>query len=127
MNWSIRRATQAAHKLPNNWEDQCEQSFFRKVYVIKEEDIPAPLYVNSDQTNVVYAPGNRMTWAPTGAKQVSVVGVDEKRAFTLLISVAADGTLLPLQAIYVGLTDRSCPSKDIGPTSTNDERPFVAG
>lgn len=27
---------------------------------------------------LVYAPGNRMTWAQTGSKQVAVVGMDEK-------------------------------------------------
>ncbi len=57
LSWSIRKATQAAQKLAKNWEDQCD-----KVYVIKEEDIPAELYVNSDQMQIVHAPGNRMTW-----------------------------------------------------------------
>ena len=49
-----------------------------------------------------------MTWAKTGAKQVSVVGVNEKCAFTLLISITVDGTLLPFQAIYIGLMKHSC-------------------
>jgi hypothetical protein len=110
LSWSLRKATQAAQKLPKDWEDQCEQSFFRKAYAIKEEDIPAELYVNSDQTQLVYAPGNRMTWAPTGSKQVAVVGMDEKRAFTLLVSVAADGTILPFQAIFQGKTKLSLPA-----------------
>jgi hypothetical protein len=41
MHWSKRKATQAAQHLPENWEDICERSFFRDVYIIKEEDIPA--------------------------------------------------------------------------------------
>ena len=110
MGWSMRCATRAAQKLPKDWEDQCERSFFRKAYIIKEQDIPPPLYVNSDQAQMVYAPGNRMTWAPMGSKQVSLVGVDGKRAFTLLVSVSADGSLLPFQAIYSGMSDLSCPS-----------------
>jgi hypothetical protein len=60
--------------------------------------------MSTDQTQVVYAPGNRMAWVDTEAKQVSVVGVDEKRAFTVMASVAANGTLPPFQAIYEGLT-----------------------
>jgi hypothetical protein len=28
MQWSWRKATRAAHKLPTDWEDQCECSFF---------------------------------------------------------------------------------------------------
>ena len=110
LNWSKRKGTQAAHKLPEDWEDQCERSFIRKVYVIKEEDIVALLWVNSDQTQAVYAPGDKMTWAPTGSKQVAVHGNEEKRAFTLLISVARNGTVLPMQAIYSGKTERSRPS-----------------
>ena len=61
MSWSPRKATHAAQKKPLDWEDQCEKSFLRKAYLIKEEDIPAALYVNADQTQVVYAPGDKMT------------------------------------------------------------------
>jgi len=109
MAWSLRKAMQAAQKLPKDWEDQCVRSFFRKAYSIREEDIPIMLYVNSDQTQILYAPGNRMTWNQTGSKQVAVVGMDKKRAFTLLVSVAADGTILPFQAIYQGKTKLSIP------------------
>ena len=45
-----------------------------------------------------------------GASQVNLTGTNEKRAFTLMVSVASDGTLLPFQAIYQGLTNQSCPS-----------------
>jgi hypothetical protein len=51
-----------------------------------------------------------MSWAKKGAKQVALVGAEEKRAFTLLVSVAADGTALPFQAIYQGGTMKSLPS-----------------
>ncbi len=107
--WSPRKATRAAHKLPEDWENQCTKSFFRKAYSIKLEDIPPALFVNSDQTQVTYAPGDKMTWAATGSKQVSLVGMKEKRAFTMMVSVAADGTLLPFQAIYAGKGSRSLP------------------
>ncbi|TFK73853.1 hypothetical protein BDN72DRAFT_737583, partial [Pluteus cervinus] len=108
--WSPRKGTQAAHKLPVNWEDQCERSALRKTYVIKEEDIPAELWVNSDQTKMVYAPGGQLTWGETGAKQIQILGNDEKRAITVMVSVASDGTLLPMQVIYGGKTARSCPT-----------------
>jgi len=112
MGWSMQQATQVAQKLPKNWEDQCEKSFFRKAYSIREWDIPIELYVNSDQTQIVYAPGNRLTWTQTGSKQVAIVGMDEKQAFTLLVSVATDGTILPFQAIYFGKMSVSLLSKD---------------
>ena len=107
LGWSMWHATWAAQKLPTDWEDQCERSFFCKVHAIKEFDIPAVLYINSDQMQVIYAPGNHMMWAPIGAKQVSLVGADEKCTFTLMTSVAANGTILPFQAIYSRLTKAS--------------------
>lgn len=110
LNWSLRRSTRAAQKLPENWEDLCERSHLRKAYLIKEKDILSSLYVNSDQTNTVYAPGDKMTWAEEGAKQVSLIGAEEKRAFTVMVSVTNSGKLLPFQAIYQGKTERSCPS-----------------
>lgn len=112
MHWSRRKATQAAQKKPLNWEDLCEKSALRKAHLIKEEDIPPELWVNSDQTQAIYAPGDKMTWAETGSKQVAVIGTEEKRAITILVSVASDGTVPPMQAIYSGKTDRSRPSKN---------------
>ncbi|THU95683.1 hypothetical protein K435DRAFT_665927 [Dendrothele bispora CBS 962.96] len=112
MKWSPRKSTRAAHKLPDDWEEQCERSFLRKVHAIKQEDMLPEFFVNSDQTQMVYAPGDRMTWAEEGAKQVELEGGDEKHAFTAMVSVAADGTLLPFQAIYAGKTERSCPPRD---------------
>lgn len=110
MKWSRCKGTQASQKRHIDWENQCEHSFLRKAYAIKEEDIPASLFVNSDQTQVVYAPGDQLTWAETGAKQVPILGGEEKRAFTVLVSVACNGNVLPMQAIYSGKTNRSRPS-----------------
>jgi hypothetical protein len=73
-------------------------------------DIPIYIFINFDQTQVIYVPGNRMTWSQTGAKQVGMVGMDEKRVFTLVVGVAADGSLLPFQAVFVGKTKASVPS-----------------
>jgi hypothetical protein len=107
--WSTRRPTNAAQKLPDNWEDLCEKSFLRIAYAVKEHDIPAGLSVNADQTQVVYVLGTELTWAEKGAKQVSVVGMEEKRAFTTMIALSLDRTLLASQLIYQGSTARSRP------------------
>jgi hypothetical protein len=112
LQWSRRKATQAAHKKPENWEEQCEDSFFRKVYVIKKYNMLPKFYVNSDQTQLLYAPGDKMTWTDTNSNQVELIGAEEKRAFTVMVSVACDGTLLPFQAIYAGCSPRSRPSSD---------------
>jgi hypothetical protein len=123
MSWTRRKATRAAQKLPEDWEDKCEQSAQRKAYLLKEFDIPPALYANSDQTQRLYAPGDRLTYAEQGAKQVSLIGGDEKRAFTVMVTVTSDGTLLPFQAIYQGKTERSCPA----PNSPNYKDTIDAG
>ncbi|KAJ7328285.1 hypothetical protein DFH08DRAFT_1023683 [Mycena albidolilacea] len=104
LRWSLQRPTSAAQTLPDNWEDLCEKSFFRMAYTIKEHDIRPSLIINFDQTGVIYAPGNGLTYAERGSKQ--------KRAFTILIPFAGDGTVLPFQGIYVGST-RSQPDNDV--------------
>ena len=110
MQWSERKGMKAAQKLPNNWEDVCEHAFLRRAHTIKEEDIPVYLMVNSDQTGVVYGPGSKLTWAPRGSRQVSLIGTDKKQAFTALLSISANGYVLPIQAVFGGLTDKSCPT-----------------
>jgi len=72
LNWSEHKATWAAQKIPENWEDQYERSFLQKVYSIKEYDIPSALYVNSDQTQVVYAPVDKMTCYARTSRRVVV-------------------------------------------------------
>jgi hypothetical protein len=103
-NWSMRRATKAAQKVPANAEKQCEESFFRQAKAIRDDGIPAALRVNSDQTNVQIVPGTNETWNEAGQKQVAVIGKDDKRAFTVMNGISASGIVLPLQAIYAGKT-----------------------
>ncbi len=49
------------------------------------------------------------TYAPQGAKDVDVVGAEDKRQVTLVVSSAADGTLVPLQLVIGGKTERVLP------------------
>lgn len=111
MHWSERRATREAHKLPEDWEELCTKAFLRMAYCIKHYDIPSEMIVNTDQTQLVYAPGSKLTWAETGSKQVSIIGLNEKRALTLVVSVSNNGELLPFQSIYAGKTEKVTPSK----------------
>lgn len=104
LRWSQRCATREANKLPDDWEALCLKAFLCIAHAIKEYDIPSELIVNTDQTQLVYAPGSKLTWSKTGSKQVSVIGLNEKRALTLVVSVANGGELLPFQSIYAGKT-----------------------
>ena len=110
MQWSERRTTRAAQKLPTNYEEILYNAFLREAFVIRDHAIPAELRVNTDQTQTVYQQGTKTTWNKKGAKQVAVVGHDEKRAFTLVPSISASGEWLSMQAIYQGKSLASCPS-----------------
>ncbi|KAL1939409.1 hypothetical protein VTO73DRAFT_9965 [Trametes versicolor] len=103
LGWSIRRCTRAGHKFPVDVDDVCRRFFLCNAVTIRDEDIIHPCFiVNSDQTQVLYSAGGKLTWAPKGSSQVSVAGADEKRAFTLMVGVCLNGEALPFQAIYQG-------------------------
>ncbi|KJA19676.1 hypothetical protein HYPSUDRAFT_104632, partial [Hypholoma sublateritium FD-334 SS-4] len=110
MNWTERRATKAAQKLPTNHEEILRNVYLREVYIIRDYAVPAALRINTDQTQLVYQQGTQKTWNELGIKQVSTVGQEEKCAFTLVPSISASGVVLPMQAIFMGTTPRSCPS-----------------
>ncbi|EMD30919.1 hypothetical protein CERSUDRAFT_145753 [Gelatoporia subvermispora B] len=110
MRWSIRQGTRAGQKVPQNAEEVMWRTWLRLAAIIRDENVPCPCIVNSDQTQMVYSPGDMVTYEELGAKQVDVVGSEEKRAFTLLVGVSASGEVLPFQAIYAGiLPKRSLP------------------
>ncbi|KAF8059060.1 hypothetical protein FPV67DRAFT_1379277, partial [Lyophyllum atratum] len=110
LGWTMRRSTRAGGKIPANHELILRKAHLRMAYSIKDESIESALVVNSDQTQTTYAQGCHLTYAPVGSKQVTTVGLEEKRAITVMVSLANDGTLLPFQAIYKGSTDASLPS-----------------
>lgn len=109
MNWSIRKATRAAQKQPADVNTVLLHSFLRLACVIRGEEIPDCCIVNANQTQVVYNMGAQSTWSPIGARQVHVLGIEEKRAFTLLVAASLSGDVLPLQAIYSSKSSRSLP------------------
>lgn len=111
MDWSFRTTTRAAQKLPNNVDTILEEAYLREAICIRNYNIPAELRVNTDQTQTVYVQGANNTWHPKGDKQVPAIGIDDKRAFTLVPSISASGDLLPFQAIFQGGTTQSCPAK----------------
>jgi len=108
--WSECQATKAAQKLPENHEEILTQAFLCEAYIIHDHAIPAALHVNTNQAQLIYQQGTKTMWNKKGAKQVATVGQEEKHAFTLVPSIAADGTLLPMQAIYSGQSSRSLPN-----------------
>jgi hypothetical protein len=53
--------------------------------------------------------GGNLTFEVVGSKQVPVLGLEEKRAFTLVVTIAGSGDLLPFQTVFQGKTNQSVP------------------
>jgi hypothetical protein len=113
LQWVMRKPTKASRKVPADAPSQIELSFFRHVLTFRDAPIQHPAFrVNMDQTQVVYQMGGGLTFDVIGSAQVPVLGLEEKRAFTLVVAVSAAGDLLPFQAVFQGKTAQSTPSRN---------------
>ena len=71
---------------------------------MKNNNIPADLLINWDQTGFKLVPVSSWTMAEEGCKQIPVVGKEDKREIMVLLAVTASGAFLPPQLIYQGKT-----------------------
>ncbi|EIW85804.1 hypothetical protein CONPUDRAFT_47610, partial [Coniophora puteana RWD-64-598 SS2] len=111
LKWVVRSSTRAAQKTPDNAEEQIFELFLRLVSWFRDTVTRHPsLLVNFDQTQVVMADTTANTFDVEGSRQISVLGKEEKRAFTAVVGVSASGDVLPTQFIFKGATERSIPS-----------------
>jgi len=63
---------------------------------MKVYNIPPALIVNNDQTSVHHIPTTReRTWENKGLKHIQILRVEDKRQITMVISLVANGFLLP--------------------------------
>ena len=81
----------------------------RLAYCVFMHDIPKEAVVNMDQTGIHLVPKSSFTRARVGAKEIYLIGQDDKRQVTLVPPVAANGTMLPCQVIMKGQTERTLP------------------
>ena len=66
--------------------------------------IPVSLLINMDQTGIVLIPGANSTFETKKAKQVHLLGKNEKQAFTFAITSSCERDLLPFQSVWPGKT-----------------------
>ena len=126
LQWCMRKPTKASQKVPIDAESQIELSFLRHVLTFRDAPIQhAAFRVNMDQTQVVYQMGGGLTFEVIGASQVPVLGLEEKRAFTLVVAVSGLGELLPFQAIFQGKTIQSLPKKNARGHAESDKLGFI--
>jgi hypothetical protein len=103
-------ATIAASKLPLDWGSQSLTMAYKVVYLAKAYSIPPILVVNNDQTRIHLVPnGGERTWEPKGTKHVQMLGLEDKRQVTMVISFSATMDLLPPQMVFISSTLRTLP------------------
>lgn len=104
LGFTKRRATKSGRKRPKDIAQvKCE--FSAKVKAeIQKYNIPPELTFNFDQTGISFVPCSQWTMAKRGVKQVEMVGLDDKRQITALLTVSASGSLLPPQVLVVQFT-----------------------
>ena len=112
MNWTIRKGTTVASKLPLDWMKQRLNMNYRIAYLAKVYGIPSSLVVNSHQTGIHLVPAaGGKTWDVKGTKDVKILGMEDKKQITCVVSSSARGELFPIQTIFIGETTRCLPKQ----------------
>ena len=107
MNYVKQKATKAAHKVPVNFSEIKLACLKRIVDCVKDHNIPPELIINCDQTGAKYVPTSE--WTEEGSNQVNVIGKEDKREMTVLLSCTMYGFLLPPHLIYCGKANKCHP------------------
>ena len=108
-NFVERKGTKAAKKLPEDFPQQ-KAAFLKQISdVIKKHAIPDDLIINLDETPLRIVPVAKRTLEQVGAKQVPIVGKEDKREITALLACTFSACLLPPQLLYEGKTERCHP------------------
>lgn len=68
------------------------------------------LLIGFDQIGNYVLPSSGTTFAEHGSRQVDIIAKDEKRAYTLLVASTPEGTFLPFQQVWAGVSPQSLPS-----------------
>lgn len=109
MNFVRRKGTKAARKLPPDFPEIRDEFVKRVRTVIDKNVVPPEMFVNFDQTNAKFVPTADYTLEECGSKQVSIIGMDDKREMTVLLACSLSGNLLPPQLLYAGKTAKCHP------------------
>jgi len=100
-----QNGTTASQKLPADYNNKGYMTILRLAFYVRVFNVPMSHVFNADQTGVVLIPsGNDQTYDIKGKKDISVIGGEEKWAFTAVLGSAANGTILPFQSIWKGKT-----------------------
>lgn len=71
------------------------------------------LVINADETPAKAVEARRSSWSVSGEPNTVETDIDERRGITTTAAIAADGSLLPLQAIAKGKTQRAIKNRQL--------------
>lgn len=99
MSFVRRKGTKTGRTVPADFPE-LKNNFLERIHtLIAEHDIPDELVLNWDQTGVPIVPRGQWTMEERGSKQVNIVGLNDKRQITFLLTITKSGLLLPPQVI----------------------------
>jgi len=95
LNWSYLTTTTTTRKLPSTWEQEGTSMAHQITCLVKMYNIPPCLVVNTYQTKFHLVPTwGDWTWERKGAKHIQVIGIEDKRQITEVVSSLANGSML---------------------------------
>lgn len=100
MNWLFWKGTSVVSKIPTNWCEQKCDMCHQIPYLMKFTN---SLFIgnNSDKTKVHLVPTKgKRTWEIKGKKHVKILGMDDKKQITIMVSSITSGLLLPFQIVF---------------------------
>jgi hypothetical protein len=109
MDWSFRRGTTAASKLPRDWMEQGKKMAMSIASHMQSYGVHPSLVINFDQAGLNLIPASSRTYEKKGSSCVPITGADDKRQITVVVGSSLDGNLLPLQLIFQGKLQRVMP------------------
>ena len=115
LNWYFRKTPTRASKLPKDWELQGFKMAQWIAYLVKCYNVTCELVVNTYQTKIhLVSEGGTKTWEEKGSKHVVVIGIEDKRQVTIVVTSSLSGNILHFQVIFTGTTSRSLPPMNLG-------------
>ena len=107
--------TKPVKHLPSDFDNIKSSFLTRTSDVVQGHEISADMIVNFDQMAIPIILTSEWTLEVQGAKQVSIIGLDDKRQITSVISGSPSGRLPPLDLIYQGKTSTCHPTVTFAP------------
>ena len=111
MGFKRRLATTDKVSISSELHQETQEAYlYSLVKKIEENDIPASLVLNLDQTPSKFVTGCNKTLAKKGSKTVSIAGSTDKRMISATFVITLSGDFLPIQLIYGSKTKKSIPA-----------------